>query len=179
MPQSTILERPTPARARAAIAAIQELTRARFHEDLTLKDLASAATMPTNTLTRVFNRAFGLSPMRWLWAFRTAMAAELMVSAPDWSLTEVAVYCGFNSSAHFSRRFRKQFDASPSEYRDRSLGILAGASARKPSLTDVVAAHNATTARVFGQLEADGKKPARRAREDAAGARVDERTHLA
>ena len=85
---------------------------------LTLADLARAAGLPQNTLTRFFNRDYGMSPMRWLWSFRVVLAAEMIATAPAWPLTVVAEECGFVSLAHFSRRFRELFGESPSSFRE-------------------------------------------------------------
>jgi transcriptional regulator GlxA family with amidase domain len=89
----------------------------RFGDSLSLSDLAAAAGMPQNTLNRKFHRRFGMSPIRWLWQFRTVLAAELIASEPEQTLTAIALKCGFNSSAHFSRRFRAMFRESPSAFR--------------------------------------------------------------
>jgi transcriptional regulator GlxA family with amidase domain len=97
----------------AAIACAVE----RYQDRLSLGDLAKAAALPTNTLTRMFNRRYGMSPMRWVWRFRTILAAECIARAPEWSLAEIATHCGFTSAAHFSRRFRELFQESPSRFR--------------------------------------------------------------
>ena len=47
-------------------------------------------------------------------AIRLERAAELLRSSA-FPITEVAVLCGFRSTAHFSRRFRQRFDVSPSQ----------------------------------------------------------------
>lgn len=99
------------------IVGVKIVALQRFAEPLALKDLAEAARMPSNTLTRYFNRTFGISPMRWLWAFRTLLASEIIACSPSWSLTDVATHCGFNSSAHFSRRYRELFQETPSRHR--------------------------------------------------------------
>jgi transcriptional regulator GlxA family with amidase domain len=99
------------------LAAVRRLVGAHFGDELGLDAMARVARMPTNTLTRHFHRAYGMSPMRWLWAFRTALAKEIIDAAPSWSLTEVSFHCGFGSSAHFSRRFRAAFGETPSAYR--------------------------------------------------------------
>ncbi|MDE0154954.1 MAG: helix-turn-helix domain-containing protein [Gammaproteobacteria bacterium] len=38
----------------------------------------------------------------------------------DHSITQIAFSYGFNDAAHFSRRFRERYDASPKEYRDKT-----------------------------------------------------------
>ncbi len=104
-------------RSNKAFAAVIALAVARFQDDLELRDLAKAAELPTNTLTRQFNRRYGMSPIRWLWQFRTVLAAELIAAHPEKPLVSIFKQCGFHSSAHFSRRFREVFHQSPSAFR--------------------------------------------------------------
>ena len=105
--------------AGGGLEAVIALAMARHGEPLTLADLAAAAGLPQNKLTRLFKRAYGLSPMRWLWSFRVILAAELIAATPDGSLITAAERCGFASQAHFSRRFRELFGESPSRFRER------------------------------------------------------------
>lgn len=138
----------------AAIACAVES----YERRLTLADLAAAADLPTNTLTRMFNRRFGMSPMRWVWRFRTILAAECIARSPEWPLAEIAEHCGFTSSAHFSRRFRELFRESPSRFRrnfrkqEARQGALAGSpgtSAKDAALSRAMARPSrAETARV-------------------------------
>lgn len=89
----------------------------RIAEALTLHDLAYAARMPLNTLSRHFHKQCGLSPMRWLWRFRTRLAVALILQDPRRPLAEVAHACGFGSSAHFTRRFTAELGQKPSAFR--------------------------------------------------------------
>lgn len=88
-----------------------------FADEIELDDLASAAGMTRFNFCRRFQRECGISPIRWLWNFRTMLAAEFIAMGPDWSLTDVAFSCGFTSSAHFSRAFKQMYRVSPSQYR--------------------------------------------------------------
>lgn len=99
------------------ITSIIEYVMVNFAEEITLEDLSNAASMSRFNLCRRFQQECGVTPMRWLWAFRTLLAAEFMTLDPYWSLTDVAFSCGFTSSAHFSRSFKQQFKMSPSAYR--------------------------------------------------------------
>ncbi len=101
---------------------VYRLAAARFKERLTIHDLAQAAGMPVNTLTRHFNGAHGVSPVRWLWHFRTVLAAELITTDPSLTMGDVAGHCGFTSNAHFARRFRSVFGESPSRFRAHCRG---------------------------------------------------------
>jgi transcriptional regulator GlxA family with amidase domain len=106
-----------PSSSRRGIERAVEFVARHFGEELTLGLLARAAGMPHNTLTRRFHELFGTSPMRWLWRFRVLLAAEMIDACPEWALTDVAVHCGFGSSAHFSRRFRQELGETPSRHR--------------------------------------------------------------
>lgn len=88
-----------------------------FAEEINLDDLAREAGMSRFNFCRRFHKECGVPPMRWLWNFRTILAAEFINLDPRWSLTDVAFSCGFSSSAHFSRSFKAMFGKSPSLYR--------------------------------------------------------------
>lgn len=101
----------------AAFTRIIQLLTLRYAEPLTLTELAGAAGVPKTTLTREFNGRYQLSPMRWVWLVRTVMAAELIAATPTLPLRTVARLCGFNSQAHFCRRFMAAFHESPAHFR--------------------------------------------------------------
>jgi AraC-like DNA-binding protein len=92
-----------------------------FAEEITLEDLAREAGMSRFNFCRRFHKECGLPPMRWLWNFRTQLAAEFIQLDPRWSLTDIAFSCGFTSSAHFSRSFKAAFGKSPSQYKKDAL----------------------------------------------------------
>ena len=48
--------------------------------------------------------------------------AKLLLSGSGQSITEIALNCGFGSSAYFASIFRKHAHCSAREYRDASLG---------------------------------------------------------
>jgi transcriptional regulator GlxA family with amidase domain len=91
-----------------------------FGEHLGLEDLAKEVGLTRYNFCRRFQKECGITPMRWLWNFRTMLAKELIVMDPTWSLTDVAFTCGFTSSAHFSRTYKQMFGESPSELRRRA-----------------------------------------------------------
>ena len=88
-----------------------------FSEEINLDDVAGASEITKFNLCRNFQRRYGLSPMKWLWTFRTMLAAEFIQIAPAWSLTDIAFLSGFSSSAHFSRSFSSLIGSSPSRFR--------------------------------------------------------------
>lgn len=90
----------------------------RFAERLTVRQLAGMAHMSESSLTRMFRRVTGRSPMDHVIRVRMARAAELLARG-DVRITEAAFQCGFNDSNYFSRQFRKVMGVTPREYRAR------------------------------------------------------------
>lgn len=96
-----------------------------FAENLSLLDLSNAIGISRFSLCRAYQRRYGVTPMAWLWTLRTLLAHEFIWREPRWMLTDVAFSCGFTSSAHFSRLYRKIFGFSPMYHRKRALNALA------------------------------------------------------
>lgn len=74
-------------------------------------------------LSRLFDRELGLSPT----AFRDQLRlyrARALVRETRQPMTQIAGECGFADAAHFSRRYRRLFDTTPSA--DRRSMTLAG-----------------------------------------------------
>ncbi len=88
-----------------------------FDQEIDLSDLATTMNLSPWVLCRQFKRAFDLTPMRWLWRFRTILARDCIAVAKSWQLTDISVLCGFSSLAHFSRQYRQVFNQSPSQFR--------------------------------------------------------------
>jgi AraC family L-rhamnose operon regulatory protein RhaS len=57
------------------------------------------------------------TPSQYLTRCRLDMAAKMLDSQSDSSITEVALRCGFGSSQYFATQFRRQFGRSPREFR--------------------------------------------------------------
>jgi AraC-like DNA-binding protein len=84
-----------------------------------LTELARHLELHPASFCRAFKQSTGLSPHRYLLSHRVDCAKEMM-REENRSLTEIALDCGFGSSAQFSVVFRRIVGMSPREYR-RSL----------------------------------------------------------
>lgn len=67
-------------------------------------------------LCRVFKKVTGLSFITYLNNVRLGHAAELLISSNK-EISEVAILCGFNSTAYFCNVFKDEFGITPREYR--------------------------------------------------------------
>jgi AraC-like DNA-binding protein len=72
-----------------------------------------------NTLTRRFKEAFGISPMAWFRKHRMTIAASLVMEGQR-SIQEISYLVGYEDANNFSTAFRKFFEMSPREYRQKS-----------------------------------------------------------
>jgi transcriptional regulator GlxA family with amidase domain len=90
---------------------------ANYMEKISISDLEAAAGVSRFALSRAFRRHMGVSPICWLWTYRIQIAAGLLGKEPLWSCSAIAYQCGFESPAHFSRKFRMYFGRPPGMYR--------------------------------------------------------------
>lgn len=102
----------------------QRLQRAREfidghqHESIDLDDIARQACFSRFHFLRLFRRAFGETPHRYLTQARLARARNLLVSS-DLSVTEICFEVGFQSVGSFSTLFQRQLGHPPTRYRAR------------------------------------------------------------
>jgi AraC family transcriptional regulator len=95
-----------------AIITMQE----NLGDRLTVDDLARSAMFSKFHFTRVFHRATGLSPGRFLSALRLAEAKRLLMTTAM-SVADISHQVGYNSVGTFSARFSSSVGASPTAYR--------------------------------------------------------------
>lgn len=84
---------------------------------ITLDDMAAVARMSSSHFTRLFKEATGKSPVEYLMFIRLERVKKLLLDG-DRSITQIALECGFNSSAYLSASFRRHYKISPSEYQN-------------------------------------------------------------
>lgn len=91
-----------------AIAIIEE----NLEDPIATCELAERLGISTRQLERLFGKYLNTSPKKYFLDLRLHRARNLIVQTEQ-SITEIAVACGFNSSSHFSKVFRKQYGISP------------------------------------------------------------------
>ncbi len=85
-------------------------------EDWSIEDCVQRSRLNATRMIALFKRLTGDTPMAFVLRERVRKA-EALLRDTDHSVTEVAFACGFSTSQHFSRSFRKLTNLSPSEYR--------------------------------------------------------------
>lgn len=86
---------------------------------MTLDKLSEVANFSKYHFHRIFSSIMGETLNGFIKRIRAQKAASMLISNPKLSITEIALDCGYQSSAVFSRAFREYFNISPSDFRNR------------------------------------------------------------
>jgi len=98
------------------IDRVIDYLRGNLHRPVKLRELANVAGFSEFHFHRIFGAVSGETLNNFTNRLRLEKAARLLRYS-DQSLTDIALDCGFSSSATFSRAFRSGYDTSPSQFR--------------------------------------------------------------
>ena len=98
------------------IASALTYIQMNYNKHITVDELSEKTGYSKSRFSHIFSEAMGTTPMRYQNSIRLSNACE-MLRQTDLSITEISHYCGFDDSLYFSRKFRKKYMMSPSEYR--------------------------------------------------------------
>lgn len=87
-----------------------------YSEQLTLDSLGKAFHYTPLYIQRVFTRVNGMTPHKYILKKRIARACELL-GDEKYKVDDIAQFCGFSSTSHFSKAFLRETGKLPSEYR--------------------------------------------------------------
>ncbi|MBD8235842.1 helix-turn-helix domain-containing protein [Pseudomonas fluorescens] len=82
--------------------------------DFHVGQLAQTLGASSRTLCRIF-AAEGTTVTKYLWQNRLLMAHNLITEGHIKQVGQIALQCGFSDFSHFSRAFKKEFNASPKQ----------------------------------------------------------------
>ncbi len=91
----------------------------------TLPEMAAQCGLASSAFANYCQRITNLTPTKYLNQCRVEAAKKLLVSEPGWSITEVALACGFDSSQYLATVFRRSAGFTPGEWRKRGLGVVS------------------------------------------------------
>lgn len=94
-------------------------------DQLGVAQLAEIAHMSESSLTRVFRKVTGHSPLDYVIRVRIARACALLVR-DEIRITEAAFQCGFGDSNYFARQFRRVMGMTAKEYQHVYSRLLTG-----------------------------------------------------
>lgn len=98
------------------IARCQHYIEQHYSEKISIKTLCDLTCSSSSTLNRSFHKEMGMTIMSYVLLVRMEKA-KMMLKRSEKTIIEIALGCGFGSSAHFSEVFGEKEHMTPSEYR--------------------------------------------------------------
>jgi AraC family transcriptional regulator len=104
------------------IGAALQFIDANLGDDIPLATLATVACFSPFHFHRIFSALVGEPPAEYVRRLRLEKAARLLAFDPSSTVTDIALSCGFATSALFCRRFKARFSVSPTAWRKSKNG---------------------------------------------------------
>ncbi len=99
---------------------LDELDRT-FADGFSLQALASRFHVSAGCLSAHFRRQVGMSPMQYVTQSRLNRAKVLLLKT-ELSVMDIARQCGYGDMSNFIRRFRREFQQTPLQFRQQQRG---------------------------------------------------------
>ncbi|MBI9045777.1 MAG: GyrI-like domain-containing protein [Anaerolineaceae bacterium] len=115
----------------ARIDSVLNYINLNLDAEINLDHLAQIAHFSPFHFHRIFSAFMGETPQQFLTRARVERAANLLLKNSSYSITEIAIYCGFASSSTFARAFKNHFGISASKYQNNR-GVLLPTYKNKP-----------------------------------------------
>ncbi|GLS18066.1 hypothetical protein GCM10007874_10820 [Labrys miyagiensis] len=112
---------PSPSLSYQKLTRVLDLVECRFADAIGLDELAAEACLSPFHFSRMFQKATGLSPHRYV-AERRVQEAKSKLAEGRLSLVEIALEAGFGSQGNFNRIFRKHTGLTPGQFRNEHRG---------------------------------------------------------
>ncbi|MBN2573671.1 MAG: AraC family transcriptional regulator [Deltaproteobacteria bacterium] len=106
------------------VAEVEEFCRLNLMRPIGVNDMARVANMSRFHFTRMFERARGISPGRYLAGLRLEESLRLIARGGH-TVKRVAEECGYGDANYFCKVFRKSFGVSPGAFRTEVVHSMA------------------------------------------------------
>ena len=97
-----------------------EYIHTHYMTSMTLAETASYCYISKEHLSRIFKKETGFGFNEYLTIYRLKKAESLLRDQPKGKISEIAYLCGFNDSNYFSKVYKKMYNVSPSETKNRA-----------------------------------------------------------
>ncbi|WP_027252498.1 AraC family transcriptional regulator [Photobacterium halotolerans] len=107
-------EQPPTNRTDTLLLRAKEYIHAHLNQNISIDDIASAATMSKYHFIRLFRSQFGITPHQYVINCRINNARKALETGE--SVIDVATDCGFSDISHLNRRFKRSYGMTPKQY---------------------------------------------------------------
>lgn len=106
------------------VGLIELYIKNNYRKDLSIADIAEHFHFSTDYLSRVYKKARGQSPLKYLITLRINDAKQYLLTRPDLSVKTVGEIVGYNDQYYFSRLFKNCTGCYPTDYRTMKIEKL-------------------------------------------------------
>ncbi len=99
-----------------AIYSFKQIIEANIFLQVGVEDLAQKTNLSVSSFKREFTKLYNDSPANYIKNQRLEKAAELLMVS-DERITNIALDCGFNDLANFTKSFHDKYSLTPTNYR--------------------------------------------------------------
>ena len=100
------------------VDSAKEFIRLNFYRNVSVKEVADHVGLSDRYLYNLFIKHIGKSPKEYLTELKIEKAKRLLITS-NYSVSEIAVSCGFGDVLSFSKYFSKKVGVSPTAYKNR------------------------------------------------------------
>lgn len=97
----------------------KQIIEAHLFAQVSIEELARKTNLSVSSFKREFTKLYNDSPANYIKNQRLSKAAELLL-ASDSRITDIALECGFNDLANFTKSFHDKYKITPTNYRLKS-----------------------------------------------------------
>lgn len=98
------------------IYSFKQIIESNLFSQVGVEDLAQKTNFSVSSFKREFKKIYDDSPANYIRNKRLERAAELLLATKE-RITDIAIDCGFNDLANFTKSFHDKYHESPSNYR--------------------------------------------------------------
>ena len=98
------------------------LMQQNYHHKITLTDLSEHIHMSKAETIKLFKKYVGYTPFSYLLNYRLEKSKEQLLLA-TYSVTEVAMNCGFATTSYFIKAFKAHYQETPKQFQLRQLNL--------------------------------------------------------
>ena len=98
------------------VSQVREYIRENYGKRILISDIADKFYINKFYLTHIFKDQTGMSPRQFLTFTRLSKAYSLL-HEPDMKISEISETCGFTSQSDMTKKFREQYNMTPTNFR--------------------------------------------------------------